>query len=606
MSNQKINLFYEVLLFFSLPLLFIFVYALRYHAPAHQITEHLYLVACFTTAAISLKLLISTLIHQKKLASILSASLYASLFAGILTYYTLVLIGLNSWRKVITIEFIISYAQQAQSFCQVLEISYELVIASLLLAFIAIFTFCYFLLKHFNWQPTQKFVSNWLFNLIILLTFLLSSFWAYNYLSSNRSSCKEPICTTLFSGANSSRPKLHSANQGNQTANKVNHLEELARKSYAPNPIAQKRNLVILLVDALRPDHMSLYGYPRDTTPYLKQLEKQNLTIKYTNAHSTCGETTCAHASLFGSRYIHKLPDKPFSLQEALMKHGYTTNFMISGNHTNFNGIREVYGKIDSYYDGSMQSKYYFNDDAIIMDKTEWLPEWDGKPVMFHYHILSTHLLSKKYGQFLKYKPAKNYAGKSTSVPDEKFTNFYDNGVLQTDFVIHTLLSTLKRKKYLENALVIVMADHGESLGEHGLISHANSVQEELLHIPLILIPYGYQSNIPAYSDKFTSVIDIAPTILHEFNMPIPDTWVGKPMYDTYSPQTSYFQIPPFRGLYDLTDPKNVIKYWINDNTQEEFAFNLSKDPNEMQNIFIGLPRERLDKIYALLPTPAH
>lgn len=600
MKKTLTNLLYEAALIYSLPVLFIGTYVWAYHNPVMAIVEHLFIISLLFLAVISLKTLVYQSASLKKIASILSANIYAVVLYVLIMYYALVFIGLQSWHRVITQEFIISYALQARSFCEVLGISFELVIALLILCYLVIAISCYFFLKKINWLPKQKRIATWVFNLLIFMVLLLSTYWLYGYLESNKPNSKEPINLTLYSGSN--KTENHTSNQGSQTNGKFNLLEDSARKKYVVNQGAKKRNLIIILVDALRPDHMGVYGYQRDTTAYLAKLEQLGSTKKLTSMRSTCGETTCSHASLFGSRYIHQLPDNLFTLQELLKKYNYTTNFIISGDHINFNNIRDVYGTVDNYYDGSMQKKYFFNDDNLIIDKTKSLPDWDGKPAMFHYHLLASHPLGRKNEAFFKYLPYKNYAGKTFGKPEQKFTNFYDNGVLQTDSEIETLLSTLKSKKYLDDALVVIMADHGESLGEHQLFSHTNSVQEELLHIPLIFIPYGYESTLQNKYDGFTSMVDIAPTVLQEFDMPIPETWVGKPIQQKQTQEYSFFQMQPRNGFYDLTDSNNVWKYWQNEITLEEFAFNISKDPKEMQNLILSVPSKQRETWRAILP----
>jgi glucan phosphoethanolaminetransferase (alkaline phosphatase superfamily) len=601
MKKPALNLLYEAALIYCLPVLFIGTYVWAYHNPVMAIVEHLHTISLLFLAAISLKIFTYQLVNNSKLAAIISANVYALVLYVLAVYYALVFIGLQSWHRVITQEFIISYSQQARSFCEVLGISFELVIAMLILSYISIAVGCYFFLRKINWRPKQLPIAPWIFNLLISTIFLLSSYWLYNYLIAKRVTSKEPIYLTLYSGV--FNVENHSSNQGKQTNSIVNQLEDSTREKYRVNPNAKKRNLIIILIDALRPDHMGIYGYQRDTTPHLTQLEQLAMTKKFTNMRSTCGETTCSHASLFGSRYMHQLPDNLFTLQELLKKYDYTTNFIISGDHIHFNNIREVYGKVDYYYDGTMQKKYYFNDDQLIIDKTQSLPDWNGKPAMFHYHLLASHPLGKKHAAFFKYLPNKNYAGKTQGDSEDKFANFYDNGVLQTDSEINTLLNTLKSKKYLDDALVVIMADHGESLGEHQLFSHTNSVQEELLRIPLILIPYGHPSKLPKQYDGFMSMVDLAPTILQEFDMPIPETWVGKPIQHKQTPQYSFFQMQPRNGFYDLSDANNVWKYWQNETTLEEFAFNLSKDPKEMQNLILSVPSQQRDKWRAVLPS---
>jgi arylsulfatase A-like enzyme len=163
--------------------------------------------------------------------------------------------------------------------------------------------------------------------------------------------------------------------------------------------------------------------------------------------------------------------------------------------------------------------------------------------------------------------------------------------VLQADAIIEQLLASLKGGNYLQDTLVVVTADHGESLGEHGFFSHTNSVREELLHIPLAFIRYknGIEQDA-VRNEKFVSQIDIAPTILHEFHMPIPSTWTGLPVQLEEERKFIFFQMVPNLGLYDIRDRDRVWKYWVNAKTLEEFAFDLRLDAGENTNLIASVP----------------
>jgi glucan phosphoethanolaminetransferase (alkaline phosphatase superfamily) len=592
LKKHLLHFSYNLALLFTLPILFIVTYVLKYFNPTIVIYEHLSVVTLIVFAILSLKLLINHYARDKKYALFMYSLLYSSFIFIAFIYYLVVLIGLHSWGRVITEEFIISYTEQAEYFLDALNISIYLAASLAIIFYAVLFGACYIFLKKFHWIPPRAHSKqSWLIALLLLSLVLFFTYRFYDYLVTGNRLSKEPITLTLFSGKSKALER-HDARQGSAAEEKLNILEENARQNYKPNTLAKKRNLIVIIVDALRPDHMSVYGSPRDTTPNLRLLTETQATTKFTNLRSTCGETTCAHASYMASRYVHQLPDHLFTLQDVLKLNGYQTNMIISGDHINFNNIREVYGNVDHYYDGSMAKGYYFNDDAITTNKTKALPVWDGVPTMIHYHLLSAHIVGKKDPQFLRYTPAKNYLLLSNGKPEQQYTNFYDNGVLQADAVIKQLLDTLKEKKYLENSLVVITADHGEALGEHNVFMHTNSVIEEALHIPLLMLHYGYQSTLPKQLDGFMSLVDLAPSILSEFNINRPESWVGSPIQEHVKTAFSYFEMAPFKGLYDRRDDKVLWKYWRNIHTDEEFVYDLSKDPKEQRNLSLQVSTE--------------
>jgi arylsulfatase A-like enzyme len=146
-------------------------------------------------------------------------------------------------------------------------------------------------------------------------------------------------------------------------------------------------------------------------------------------------------------------------------------------------------------------------------------------------------------------------------------------------------MATLESKKYLENSIVLITADHGELLGEHGQMTHANGVWEELLNAPLMLMQFSDQTSSKLLEKKFIRQIDIAPTILYELSMPIPTSWQGQPVQVSDASNLAFFRWPPYSGIYDYRDNKTIWKYWLNYNTGEEFIYNITLDPKERNNL---------------------
>jgi arylsulfatase A-like enzyme len=358
--------------------------------------------------------------------------------------------------------------------------------------------------------------------------------------------------------------------------------EDRARAAYVPAVVAHPRNVILIVVDALRPDHMGIYGYARDTTPQLARLQRAGLVRLAPPMRAVCASSFCGLLGIAASRYVHQFSERPITLQEVLRRHGYRVHLMLGGDHTTFYGLKQSYGAVDSYFDGRSNGVIrYINDDRTLLDHLAGFPAWDGRPVMLQFHLMSAHLLGRRDPAVARYSPAVPYAvlpGRDR----ESALNYYDNGVLQADATIAALLETLGRKGYLKNTVVAITADHGELLGEHGLYQHANSVYEEVLRVPLLLLSYGYRPSRQLEPRRLASQIDLAPTLLAELGLPRPATWLGRPLQDALPPDFLYFQELADVGLYDLRDPAAVWKYWIDGRTGKEYAFNLSRDPGEL------------------------
>jgi arylsulfatase A-like enzyme len=159
---------------------------------------------------------------------------------------------------------------------------------------------------------------------------------------------------------------------------------------------------------------------------------------------------------------------------------------------------------------------------------------------------------------------------------------------------VRALLDMLEAKGYLSNTLVAITADHGEALGEHGMFVHMNSVREEALRIPLLLIAHGYTPELPLLPRAAPAQVDIAPTLLAELALPIPPTWQGRPLQAQQTDDCIYFEGNQNFGLIDRSDPARIMKYWANADSGAEHAFDLSADPHEQRDLFGAVPRATL------------
>lgn len=578
----------EIAFWYTFPSIFLFVYIGNFHFPIEVAYNHLYLITLLASTCLSLKIILFRVLKNKKEASIISSVIYGTLLLTLVAYYILVIAGLGSWGKVITSELFLSYITHAQQFCDSVDVSFELIIIAMLTSWLLTLATCHYLhtrhLTPVKLLPSPTPFLNTLLSILTIALFALITSKLLDRILSPNLFSQEPINLTLYSGKtyNDMRFFLHKLPH----EKKQEAAEASITKKYKPNTNAIRKNVIIIIVDALSTRNMQLYGYKRNTTPFLSSLEAEGTLIPVKNFHTSCPETACAISSLLASRAPHQLPENAFTLSEVLKRHGYHTSLILGGDHTSFYSMRKFYGNVDEYYDGSMEKKYFFNDDEFVLEKTKQLPIWDGSPIFLQFHLMSAHTLGKHHDIYKEFTPSKSYAGLLMGDPNIEYTNHYDNGVLQADHYIKNVLDTLQKKQYLDNSIVIITADHGELLGEHGQISHANSVWEELLHAPLMLMQFSEKTTNSLAKKSFTHQIDIAPSILEELSIPIPASWQGKPIQDgSDSRHLAFFRWPPYTGLYDYKDHKNILKYWTNFNTGEEFIYNISVDPNEQNNL---------------------
>jgi glucan phosphoethanolaminetransferase (alkaline phosphatase superfamily) len=575
----------DTVLWYCLPAAFLATYVGVYSKPSTAISPHVFVITLPLLALFIIRILLSRLITDSRLRRLTVAFLTATLLGLLLTYYCLVVIGLRAWGGVVAWDVIPVFFAQAEVIADSVGIPLFLFALAALLAYIGLAWACWLYFGRFDSMASAipRISRPTVVTVVVGLTAILA-LGAYQLSLGQWTIDWEPVSLTMFPRSGALDLEGYSVNP--VSASRLDKLEDAARHEYVPTG-AHGRNLVLIVVDALRPDHMGIYGYGRDTTPHLAHLIDATHARIIAGTHSSCADTACGLYSLFSSKFPNDFSFRPMTLHEALRLNGYRIHMVLSGDQTYFYGLKGFYGQVDSFYDGTQAHGYFLNDDQLVVDHLAAMPDWDGKPVMFQFHLMSAHILRKNDATPGPFQPAKRYAlhnsreTVASGDPPATAINFYDNGVLHADSIINDLLQTLGAKGYLKNTLVVLTADHGESLGEHGLFTHANSVREEVLRIPLVLIPYGYEFPAGSSARALPSQVDIAPTILSELTLPLPTTWIGRQVDSPTGQEFSYFEEHSFAGLIDHRDPAHAWKYWIDRRTGTDHVFDLSADPQE-------------------------
>ena len=154
---------------------------------------------------------------------------------------------------------------------------------------------------------------------------------------------------------------------------------------------------------------MGIYGYERDTTPNLRRIVHEHSARVLQEVHSTCADTACSVLSIFSSQFPGHFAAHPFMLHQVLWRNGYRIHLILSGDKTYFYGGRSNYGDVDTFYDGTQAPGYYVNDDQLVVDKLAKMPDFDGNPVLFHFHLMSSHILRKRSSGTEPFQPVQRY-----------------------------------------------------------------------------------------------------------------------------------------------------------------------------------------------------
>ncbi len=248
-------------------------------------------------------------------------------------------------------------------------------------------------------------------------------------------------------------------------------------------------NVVLIVIDTLRTDHLSTYGYERETSPHLTRLASEGL--RYERATAQAPWTTPSIGALMTSRYPsslgitseqNALSDELVLLPEALQAAGYQTAGVIS--HEPF-----------------FLFVHYFDPHAAYVDHSG---QDFGGPSGYEGPVSSGLL-------FRELRKMQDEVGEADLA---ELIRLYDSEIAYTDRQIGLLLDTLRESGQWDDTLIIVTADHGEEFLDHGRFGHAKSLFSELIHVPLVLKLPASSSAAPSVIDEPVALIDLYPTVL--------------------------------------------------------------------------------------------
>lgn len=394
--------------------------------------------------------------------------------------------------------------------------------------------------------------------------------------------------------------------------------------------VKKKPHVFIYLIDTLRADHLSCYGYSRETTPNIDKFARSGILFK--NCFATASWTKPAVGSILTGLYPirhrgedkkDKLSTEVETLAEVLKSHGYSTIHITPNVNTskevNFDQGVDFYtfsqgGKhIDLFY----HSSEYLNSELFeIIEKTPGLMH---KPLFAFLHTVDPHDPYTPEKPFLKFKK-KDKKRENLGLPDyirmkkaskglsqediDYIKSLYDCEILHNDYYFGKFIDFLKKKGLYENSIIVLVADHGEQFDEHNRLFHGHSIYNEEIHVPLIIkFPHGEYSGMQ--TNAVVSQVDIFPTILDylgsdigsEFSADVDGISLFKILTDNCCKRSLFVKEElnrdenhknNFLGIIDTSDKiKHIITYtdelFINALNVE--SYNLTLDFSEKRNL---------------------
>lgn len=344
----------------------------------------------------------------------------------------------------------------------------------------------------------------------------------------------------------------------------------LAENRAAPTPApvaADAPNVLLLVLDTVRAESLSIHGYDRDTTPNLARLAARG--IKFNQARATAPWTLPSHASMLTGRWPHELKvgektplDATYpTLAEFLTDRGYATGGFIANTFfcNAWFGLARGFEHYDDFYKeqssvsvaealrctslGRFGAKL-LNDplgverqrkDAarISGDFLNWVDAQRGRPffAFLNYFDAHTPYLMPPGGEYRFGRPPANAHELATlqefdnrlrtSVTDDDVAlarDAYDDLIAHLDAEIGRLFDELESRGILDNTIIILTSDHGEGLGEHGLIGHGRSLYDTETRVPLLVF-LPQSAHAGQVVDRAASLRDIPATVVDLLNL---------------------------------------------------------------------------------------
>jgi arylsulfatase A-like enzyme len=292
----------------------------------------------------------------------------------------------------------------------------------------------------------------------------------------------------------------------------------------APRP----PDVIVYLVDTLRPDHLGIYGYARRTSPNLAEFARD--AVVFANTYTPASWTKPATASLLTGllprrhgaiTLSDRLPSRIRTAAERLKALGYrTASFVTNPNVIALWGFDQG---VDDFRDLRTHNRPAKADEVvrIVLDS---LAGSGTKPLFLYIHTIEPHGPNKPPEPFRSLWPRltsektnhPKYV-RSTTNPDvvHDVIAAYDGEIAFNDSQFGELIRGLKRSGRYDNSLIIYVADHGEEIQDHGFGGHGHTLYEELVRVPLV-IKYPGGRNAGKRIVERVSLLDVLPTILGE------------------------------------------------------------------------------------------
>jgi hypothetical protein len=291
--------------------------------------------------------------------------------------------------------------------------------------------------------------------------------------------------------------------------------QEQSAGHVAADASAKRLNVIYVFIDALRADHLSIYGYGRKTSPNLDKLAEKSAVFEnaYTPAPNTFEALPKFTQGTYWDGHIEGWP-------EIMARNGYNAVLFprrLSTLKRHIKGMKIAEVERDGTFEGTI------NGAIEILGKAE-------KEGPFCAYLYSTD-------PHRPYRPHEEFQYGATN------TDLYDGEISYLDFHLGRLFDWMERTGRMKDTMIVIMADHGESLGERGVYKHSTLLYNEQTHVPMIIYMPGEEAR---WIKDYVSTIDLGPTMLSAVGLDYPKECAGVSLLPLMRGQP--FTHPPIYG----------------------------------------------------------
>lgn len=333
-------------------------------------------------------------------------------------------------------------------------------------------------------------------------------------------------------------------------------------------------NVVIILIDTLRPDYLSLYGAQYPTSPFIDSLGQNGTVFTRATAQSSYTPPSVASflTSLYPSchgvaRFGRVLPDHIATLAEVFQDKGYRTGcFSAHWALKQDNGFGQGFEHFEVIDEGTRKGSAategeflpaFARAEKVNEAVVRWLDQPDSRPTFLYVHYMDVHsdynppapyremfagsdpILTTPRKESARFMFLVMRSNSNLPVEDdavEHLRNLYRGEIAYVDSQIQQLMAELKQRKMYRDSWIVLWSDHGEEFYEHKGFSHGETLYNEVISVPLIIVEPGWLKH-GRVSDAPVQLIDVAPTLCDLLGFDTPTAFQGSSLASLFRNQ---------------------------------------------------------------------